>query len=137
VSYLIDTRIVSELARPRPNRRVLAWFAGTSDKLLHLSVLSLGELRKGIELLPAGQRKEKLCNWLEVELVGWFGPRLLPVTAAVADRWGRLVAAAGRSIPAVDSLLAATALAHDLRLVTRNSADFQFPGLVVLNPWTT
>jgi hypothetical protein len=88
-------------------------------------------------LLPAGQRKEKLCNWLEGELVGWFGPRLLPVTAAVADRWGRLVAAAGRSIPAVDSLLAATALAHDLRLVTRNSADFQFPGLVVLNPWTT
>jgi predicted nucleic acid-binding protein len=135
VSYLLDTNVVSELVRPKPDINVLKWFDDVPSRALHLSVLSLGEIRKGVELMKDGARKEKLRLWLEQELTAWFEDRLLPVTAQVADRWGRLLAEAGRPMPAIDSLLAATALHHELRLVTRNTADFKFPGLEVLNPW--
>jgi predicted nucleic acid-binding protein len=135
MSYLLDTNVVSELVRSRPSPRVLAWFEGVPDAALHLSVLSLGEIRRGIEELPGGARKERLRLWLEQDLREWFEERLLPVSAAVADRWGRLLAEVGRGVSAVDSLLAATALHHELRVVTRNEADFWFPGLQVLNPW--
>ncbi|MFA5083258.1 MAG: type II toxin-antitoxin system VapC family toxin [Hydrogenophilaceae bacterium] len=137
MSYLIDTNVISELVKPLPDANVLRWFEGISDHALHLSVLSLGEIRKGVELMPASARREKLRLWLEQDLPGWFEDRLLPVSAPVADRWGRLLAEAGRPVPAVDSLLAATALGHGLRLVTRNTGDFQFAGLDVVNPWET
>lgn len=88
-----------------------------------------------MEKLPDAVRREKLRLWLENDLPDWFGNHLLPVDTAVADRWGRLLTEADRPLPAVDSLLAATALHHDLRLVTRNGKDFEFPGLVVVNPW--
>jgi hypothetical protein len=100
-----------------------------------LSVLTLGEIRKGIDLLIDDERKLRLLDWLEVELPAFFSSRILPVDAAVADRWGRLIAQAGRPRPAIDSLLAATALTHGLRLVTRNSRDFDFLELEVINPW--
>lgn len=135
MSYLLDTNVVSELVRSRPSPPVLAWFQGVPDAALHLSVLTLGEIRRGIEELGSGARKERLRLWLEQELPGWFEERMLPVSVAIADRWGRLLAEAGRPVPAVDSLLAATALHHELRLVTRNEVDFQFPGLQVVNPW--
>ena len=135
MSYLLDTNVVSEVASRRPEQRVLAWLRAVPDSALHLSVLSLGEIRQGVERLEAGARKEKLRLWLEQDLPAWFEARLLPVDAAVADRWGRLLAQARRSRPAVDSLLAATALVHGLRLVTRNAGDFVFPGLEVVDPW--
>jgi predicted nucleic acid-binding protein len=135
VSYLIDTNVVSELARPHPATAVTEWFKGVSNESLFLSALSIGELRRGVESLPAGAKRERLRAWLENDLQAWFGKRLLPIDAAVADRWGRLLASASRTLPAVDALLAATALCHDLRLVTRNVADFDIPGLEVLNPW--
>ena len=135
MSYLLDTNVVSELARPRPSPRVLAWFGAVPDHALHVSVLTLGEIRNGVERLRDLHRREKLRLWLESELPVWFGPRVLAIDADVADRWGRLIAAAGRTLPAVDSLLAATALGHGLRLVTRNTADFDFPDLEVVNPW--
>ena len=135
MSYLLDTNVVSELVRPKPDTRVVAWFRGTPDSALHLSVLTTGELRSGVERLAASSRRERLRTWLEQELPDWFEDRLLAVSPAVADRWGRLVAAARRPLPIVDSLLAATALHHDLRLVTRNSADFRFDGLETINPW--
>jgi len=136
VSYLLDTNVISELVRIAPEPRVTAWFARTPDDTLHLSVLTLGEIRKGVERLPTGSRKEKLRLWLETTLPEWFGDRLLGVDAAVADRWGRLLAEVGRPVPAVDSLLAATALHHDLRVVTRNTGDFAFPGLETVDPWS-
>lgn len=136
MSYLLDTNVVSELVRAKPDAAVLKWFEGVPDQALHLSVLSLGEIRKGIELLQDGARKEKLRLWLEQELTNWFEGRLLPVSAPVADRWGRLLAEAKRPLPAIDSLLAATALHHELRLVTRNVGDFRFIGLEIINPWT-
>lgn len=135
MSYLLDTNVVSELVRAKPDAAVLKWFEAVPDQALHFSVLSLGEIRKGVELLKDGARKEKLRLWLEQELTSWLEGRLLPVSAPVADRWGRLLAEANRPVPAIDGLLAATALHHELRLVTRNEADFRFQGLEVVNPW--
>ena len=114
---------------------MLAWFESVANERLYLSVLSLGEIRKGVDRLPASARRSRLTAWLEQELPAWFGARLLPIDGVVADRWGRLLAASARSLPAVDSLLAATALVHDLALVTRNVADFQVPGVEVIDPW--
>jgi len=135
MSYLLDTNVISELARPKPASTVLRWLDAVAYQAIHLSVLTHGELRHGIERLPAGARKERLRAWLERDVPAWFGERLLPVDAAVADRWGRLAAESRRPLPSVDSLLAATALHHGLRLVTRNLSDFQFAGLTVINPW--
>lgn len=135
MSYLIDTNVISELVRPKPDAAVLDWFANTPDDALFLSVLTLGEIRKGVEKLPEPQRREKLRLWLEHDLRDWFGTRILSIGPDVADHWGRLLAQAGRPVPAVHSLLAATALHHDLRLVTRNTKDFDYTGLEVINPW--
>lgn len=114
---------------------MLSWFADVPDSALHLSVLTVGEIRKGVDMLRPGRRREALRVWLEHELPEWFEGRLLPVSEGVAHRWGALLADAGRSVPAIDSLVAATALYHGLRMVTRNEADFAFPGLDVVNPW--
>jgi predicted nucleic acid-binding protein len=140
VSYLIDTNVASETVRPKPDREVLAWLDSVPDEALHLSVLSLGEIRYGVEKLKASPKKrERLRVWLEQELPDWFEGRILPVDSVVGDRWGRLLAeqrAKGKPLPAVDSLLAATALVHGFRLVTRNRKDFDVEGLEVVSPWS-
>ena len=137
MSYLIDTNVLSELRRKAPNPGVVAWFEERPATTLYVSVLTLGEIRKGIEALGKSKRKLKLLDWLETELPAFFAGRILPIDEAVADRWGRLVAAAGRPLPAIDSLLAATALTHGLALVTRNVDDFPHPDLEIINPWET
>ncbi|MFT5391143.1 MAG: putative nucleic acid-binding protein [Gammaproteobacteria bacterium] len=137
MSYLLDTNVVSETVRARPAPAVIAWLADVPDEALHVSVLTLGEIRRGIDKLPNTQRREHLRVWLEHDLPDWFGPRVLDIDRAVADDWGRLLAAAGRTLPSIDSLIAATALHHGLRVVTRNVTDFQLPGLEVINPWST
>ena len=134
MSYLVDTNVLSELRRKQPQPEVVAWFAQRPRQTLYLSVLTLGEIRKGIERLEAA-RQQPLLDWLEVELPNYFLGRLLAVDAHTADRWGRLLASAGRPLPAVDSLLAATALQNDLTLVTRNTADFVGTGVRLINPW--
>lgn len=135
MSYLIDTNVLSELRRKVPNPSVVNWFSNRPATTLYLSVLTIGELRKGIETLTDTSRRLALLDWLEADLPQFFIGRILPVDLAVADRWGRLVAQAGRPLPAIDSLLAATALQHGLHLVTRNQRDFELPGLEVINPW--
>jgi hypothetical protein len=135
VKYLLDTDVIAELVRPKPDARVLGWFHEVPEASLYLSVLSLGELRSGVGRLKPRARRERLRVWLERDLPERFEERLLPVTAAVADRWGRLIADAGRPLAAVDSLLAATALTHGLRMVTRNLKDFRFGGLEAVSPW--
>lgn len=135
MSYLIDTNIISELRRKDANPGVISWFAERPATTLYLSVLTLGEIRKGIEALPSGKRKLALRDWLEVDLPAFFTGRILRVDEAVVDRWGRLLARIKRTAPAIDSLIAATALQHGLTLVTRNTADFKFPELDVINPW--
>ena len=134
MSYLVDTNVLSELRRKQPQPEVVAWFTQRPRQTLYLSVLTLGEIRKGIERLEAA-RQQPLLDWLEVELPNYFLGRMLAVDAHTADRWGRLLASAGRPLPAVDSLLAATALQHDLTLVTRNTADFAGTGVRLINPW--
>ncbi|BAN33914.1 PilT protein-like protein [Sulfuricella denitrificans skB26] len=135
MSYLIDTNVIFELARAKPDPRVVEWFNTIPDSALYLSVLTLGELRKRVEKMPDANRREKLRLWLENDLPAWFGDHLLPVNAAIADRWGRLQSETTRPLPSADSLLTATALHHDLRIVTCNDKDFEVPGLVVVNPW--
>jgi len=135
MSYLLNTNIVSETVRPNPNKAVIAWLDQVPAEALYVSVLTLGEMRKGVEALADRKRRERLRLWLEHELPDWFEGRVLPVDLAVADRWGRLLAEMGRPVRTIDSLVAATALHHELRLVTRNSADFNYPGLEVINPF--
>ncbi|MDP2805410.1 MAG: type II toxin-antitoxin system VapC family toxin [Gallionellaceae bacterium] len=135
MSYLIDTNVLSELRRREPDVGVVEWFAHRPATTLYLSVLTLGEIRKGIDRLPNDERKLQLLDWLEIDLPAFFSSRILPVDYTVAERWGRLTGQAGRPLPAIDSLLAATALTHNLKLVTRNIRDFTYPELEVINPW--
>jgi len=137
VSYLLDTNVLSELRRKTPDAAVLEWFTRRPVSTLYLSVLTFGELRKGIEGVPDAKRRMALTDWLETDLPAFFAGRILPVDAQVADRWGRLLSAAGRPLPATDSLLAASAALHGLSMVTRNSRDFADLGLDVINPWVT
>ena len=136
MSYLLDTNVLSELRRKVPDAGVVDWFARRPASTLYLSVLTLGELRKGIEGVADAARRMALTDWLETDLPRFFAGRILAVDVQVADRWGRLVAAAGRPLPAIDSLLGATAAHHGLRTVTRNSRDFADLGLELVNPWT-
>lgn len=136
MSYLIDTNVLSELKRKVPDQGVVEWFAQRPSQILYLSVLTLGEIRKGVEGVKDARRRQRLSDWLESDLRQFFYGRILSVDAAVADRWGRLVADAGRPLPVVDSLLAATALTHDLVLVTRNVQDFAGLPVQLCNPWS-
>lgn len=135
MSYLIDTNVLSELRRKQADAQVVAWAQARPRPSLYLSVLSLGEIRKGIEGVADTAFRQTLTDWLEVELPNYFVGRLLGIDEQVADRWGRLQADAGRTLPAIDGLLAATALQHDLVLVTRNVKDFEGLGVQLVNPW--
>ena len=136
--FLLDTNVISELVKPKPELRVVNWIAQESEQLLHLSVLTLGEVRNGIELLPDGSRRRRLEHWLDVELLERFRDRILIVNELIADSWGHMNAraiAGGTVVSDIDGLLAATAYHNDLVLVTRNSKDVDVFGIPVLNPW--
>jgi predicted nucleic acid-binding protein len=135
LSYLIDTNVLSELRRREADARVVAWIEARPRQSLYLSVLSLGEIRKGIESVADAAFRQTLADWLEVDLPKYFVGRLLGVNERIADRWGRVQAAAERTLPVIDGLLAATALEHDLTLVTRNTRDFEGVGVRLVNPW--
>lgn len=136
MNYLLDTNIISELVSKKPNPHVVQWLAKIPANNTFLSVLTLGEIRKGIEKVSNLNRKQQLLIWLENELPSMFHQRILPVTSDVAEHWGKLQAQVKRSLPAIDSLLAATALHHDMTLVTHNVKDFcDCPGLEIINPW--
>ena len=133
--WLVDTNVISELRRRDPDANVRAWFAQRPATELYLSVLTLGEIRKGVEALADSGRRTELRQWLERELPVFFAERVLSIDAGVAHQWVQLLAEAGRSLPAIDSLLAATALHHNLVLVTRNLKDVAGLPVKVLNPW--
>lgn len=118
-----------------PDPRVVDWFAKRTATSLFLSVLTLGEIRKGIDKVTDPERRLVLDDWIEHDLPAYFRSRILPIDAVVADQWGRLQAAAARPLPVIDSLLAATALRHGLKLVTRNVSDFVGLSVDVINPW--
>jgi hypothetical protein len=137
--FLIDTNVLSEYNRPGgPNSGVRRWLETTGRPLQHVSVITLAEIQKGIELLQEGKRRTELELWLRQDLEAWFAGRILPVDRRVAARWASLVAdsiRSGRPLPTVDSLIAATALAHDLAIVTRNTRDFEGIGAATVDPW--
>jgi toxin FitB len=135
LSYLVDTNVISELRRKRPDPSVVDWFAKRSAMSLFISVLTMGEIRKGIQKHADPEKGLLLADWLEHDLPTYFRGRILPIDAAIADQWGRLQAAAGRPLPVIDSLLVATALRHGLKLVTRNVNDFAGLSDEVINPW--
>ena len=135
MSYLVDTNVLSELRRPRPHSGVQAWFAQRPAVTLYLSVLTLGEIRKGVDAVADSRRRQAMSDWLEADLPAFFSGRVLGVDSQVADTWGRMLAAAGRPLPAIDSLLAATAVSHKLVLVTRNVKDFVGLPVQVFDPW--
>jgi toxin FitB len=135
---LLDTCVLSELARTDPHPSVLAWMERTPDASLRISVLTVGEIRKGVELLPEGARRDRYDAWLR-GLSRTFADRLLPVDERVALQWGAIAARGrriGRTWPAIDSLLAATAVCHGLTLATRNVDDFAGAGALLVNPWS-
>jgi predicted nucleic acid-binding protein len=136
--FLLDTNIPSEFRNPRPEPRVTQWLDSVDEDLVFISVVTLGELRKGCELLDAGKRRTELERWLEVEVKEWFAGRILPVTDAIAERWGRVEAKRqrlGLPLNIADGQIAATALEYDLTLVTRNVDDFRELDLQIHNPW--
>ncbi len=137
-AFLLDTNCISELVRKGPEPRVLKWMEEADESLLYLSVLTLGEIRKGVACLPQSRRRSQLEAWLEQDLQVRFAGRILPIDAAVADRWGLLAAEAkrkGQTISSIDGLLAATAMQHNLTIVSRNVSDFANTHAAVLNPW--
>ena len=134
MSWLLDTNVISELTRPLPDPAVARWLSEHEDEF-YLSTLTLGEIHKSILSLPDSARRRRLASWFDQEIRPWFAGRLLPVDERVALRWGRLLAEAGRPLPAIDSLLAATALEHDLTLATRSTADMAHTGVSLFNPW--
>jgi toxin FitB len=136
--FLLDTNIVSELRTKNPEPRVVEWMEAADEGLLYLSVLTLGEIRKGAALLLQDRRRTQLETWLEIDLQARFAGRILPINSAIADRWGWIAAEAkrkGMTLPLIDGLLAATALHHNLTIVSRNVKDFVNTQVPVLNPW--
>ncbi len=136
--FLLDTNVISELVRPRPDSRVVKWIDSTAESLLYLSVLTLGEIRTGITSLVDGRRRVSLESWLDHDLTARFSGRILPIDSAVADRWGRISAnakAKGSPMPVIDGLLAATAIQFDLTVVSRDETFHKLPSLEVFNPW--
>ncbi|MEV6276008.1 type II toxin-antitoxin system VapC family toxin [Nocardia sp. NPDC051832] len=136
--YLLDTNAISEWMKPLPDRGLMEWSHATDEDLLFLSVVTIGEVRRGIERLPEGRRKARLTTWLAEEVMDRFGKRLLSVDSAVSQAWGRMRARAdlqGRGVDPIDGLIAATAESHGLTVVTRNRKDFANTGVPVICPW--
>ncbi len=139
--FLLDTNVISELVKPKPDLSVAKWIDASDENYLCLSVLTFGEIRKGIASLPiASARRAFLETWLDRDLALRFAGRILAIDQTIADRWGGITAkslAAKFPLPTVDGLLAATALQHNLTLVTRNTRVVAITGVPVFNPWTS
>lgn len=138
MNYLLDTNVISELTTNDPDSNVVAWLENIDQENIFLSVITIGELKKGIEKLSGSKRKKDLVSWLENDLLVRFGERIVPLDLPVMLLWGTMIAElekAGTPLPAIDSLLAASAAQKGLTLVTRNIKDFEPAGIPLMNPW--
>ena len=136
--YLLDTCVISELIRAEPSQKVMAWIDGQEEQNLHLRVITLGEIEKGIAKLAEGGKKMHLQAWLADELMARFNGRIFGITTEVARYWGAMLGESekkGGSLPVVDALIAATAITNGLIVVTRNTADMSGSGATLLDPW--
>lgn len=140
MKFLLDTSVVSELVKPAPNAGVLVWLGQSDEDALFLSVLTVGELEKGIAKLTDPRRRARLTSWVRKDLASRFESRLLPVSVEVAARWGSLSGQSerrGQPLPVIDSLIAATCLVYGLIVVTRNRVDFERCGVECFDPWAS
>jgi predicted nucleic acid-binding protein len=135
IGYLRDTNVISEAVRHEPDASIMCWLDSLEPEQLHVSVLSLGEIRKGALAVTDKRRRDKLLAWLHNKLPEWFEDSVLPVDAAVCERWADVIAKAGTPVRAIDSLLAATAVQAGLVVATRNGRDFSRLDVQVFNPW--
>ena len=136
--FLLDTNVPSESWRAQPTANVAAWLRSQVKTAQFISVVTVGELRKGAMLLPPGAKRTRIEYSIEVLIPAWFGDRVLPVTQGIAERWGSLDAQRqqiGRPLGVVDGMIAATALERGLTVVTRNVKDFTGLGVAIFNPW--
>jgi predicted nucleic acid-binding protein len=139
MKVLLDTNVLSEVRRPAPDPKVLAWLDTIDEDRAFISVASIAELRRGIALMDDGRRREALAAWLAVDLPARFSGRILPIDPAIAERWGDLMAQSRRegfALSVMDGFFAATALVSELVLATRNTKDFAPLGVPLFNPWT-
>jgi toxin FitB len=138
MKVLLDTCVISELAAKQPNPKVVEFIDELDPDGVYLSVITIGEIIKGIEKLPDSRRKTELRNWLQDDLLARFQGKILPLDINVIVEWGALTAHAetdGMTMPAIDSLIAATVLANKMKLITRNISDFKVAGIEIINPW--
>lgn len=138
MSFLLDTNVVSEFEKEEPDSRVFQWVDGVDEGEAWMSVVTIAELRSGCERLPDGLRKQRLEQWIVSGILPRFAGRILPIDEVIADTTGRLMARSrmsGRTIGAMDLMIAAIAHVHELTVVTRNTRDFDGPGVKVFNPW--
>ena len=136
--YLLDTNVISELVRANPDANVVAWVRAADETCFYLSVLSFGEIRRRIERLPLGARRERLRCWLEIDLTDRFKGRILDIDRRVAEIWGMIMArgaAASVRLPTIDTLIAATAERHAMAIATRNLRDFAYAAVAAVSPW--
>lgn len=134
MSYLLDTNVISETIKKNPDTRVLRWLSSIDSSQFSLSVLTVGEIRKGIERLADGSKKQSIIQWLEVDLMKQFYGRVILIDERVTDKWGYIGSIV--TIPAIDALIAASAMVHNLKIVTRHIKDFEkIVGLEIINPW--
>lgn len=136
--YLLDTCVFSELTKKEPSKSVIKWLLEREEGLFYVSALSFGEIKKGIEKVSESKKKEKLENWFQDFLLPRFWHKIITLDGKVANEWGQLMAQVemkGRSLPVIDSLIAATALAHQLKIVTRKTKDFDGLQIPIINPW--
>ena len=138
MNYLLDTCVISEMVKPLPEEKVVEWLKNTPDERLFLSVITIGEIRRGISRLPESKKKSLLINWLNT-LLADYQNRIYPIDLMVAENWGMLQSVAekkGSTMTSLDSLIAAVAYTHNLVMVTRNESDFAASDLAIINPWT-
>ena len=138
MKYLLDTCVISEVIKRKPYSNVIKWIKQEEESNFFISVLTIGELHKGIEKLDKSKRKEELHNWVENDLKERFCNRIIDIDMQVAMMWGKIQGMtdrAGKPMPAIDSLIAATGITHHLTVVTRNTSDMKESGAVLLNPW--
>jgi toxin FitB len=138
MKYMLDTCVISELVTKKPNPKVVEWIDSLDADDIYLSVITIGEIIKGIEKLPKSKRKQELHNWLNQDLLSRFQGKIMALDTDVIMEWGALTARleiAGQKMPAIDSLIAATVLANAMTLVTRNVSDFEPAEIKIVNPW--
>jgi predicted nucleic acid-binding protein len=138
MNYVLDTNVISELIAKQPNKNVVEWLDRLDPNTVYLTVITIGEIRKGVEKLPPSKRREAITEWLETDLLIRFQGRILDITIDVMMVWGELTGRLekeGRLIRAIDSLIAAIALHGNYCLATRNEHDFQHTGVNIINPW--